>query len=99
LHHVRIIIYNYVLFTIKVTDGLNPANVYTTSFTNLSSYGGQIGPAALAGAEGMFDNFSITAAPEPAGFGLGAAGFAWLVASKKRPRRQLAKAHVAWTES
>jgi hypothetical protein len=53
------------LFTIKVTDGMNPANVYTTSFTNAASYGGEIGPAAVAAESGMFDNLSITAVPEP----------------------------------
>lgn len=67
------------LFDIKVTDGTNPANVFTTSFTNAASYGGEIGPSALAGASGMFDNLSITAVPEPASLGLGATAFFLMV--------------------
>jgi hypothetical protein len=51
------------LFIITVTDGTNPANVYTTSFSNLASYGGDIGPSAIGAASAIFGNFSIQAVP------------------------------------
>ncbi len=88
LHHVEILSSPSGLFTIKVTDGSNPANVYTTSFTNPSSYGGEIGPAALAGPEGMFDNLSITAVPEPASLGLAVAGLCGVFAAGRRRLRR-----------
>jgi hypothetical protein len=65
LHHVEILSSPSGLFNIKVTDGTNPATVYTTSFTNLGSYGGEIGPSAVGAESGMFDNLSIRAVPEP----------------------------------
>jgi hypothetical protein len=61
LHEVEIHSYSNGLFTIKVTDGLNPAHIYRTSFTNATSYGGEIGPAAIGVASALFDNFSIQA--------------------------------------
>lgn len=64
LHHMEIHSFPSGLFTLKVTDGSNPANVYTNSFTNLASYGGLIGPAAVAGAVASFDNLSIRVVPE-----------------------------------
>jgi len=65
LNHVEIHSFPSGLFNIKVTDGSNPANVYTNSFTNAASYGGPIGPAAAGAATAMFDNFTIQAVPEP----------------------------------
>src|SRR5262245_3159312 len=88
LHHVEILSLPSGLFNIKVTDGNNPANMYTTSFTNVGSYGYQIGSAAVGAASGMFDNLSITEVPEPASFGLGAAGLVGAIASGRRWRRQ-----------
>jgi hypothetical protein len=61
LHHVEIHSSPSGLFSIKITDGSNPAHVYMTSFTNPASYGGEIGPAAIGLASAMFDNFSIQA--------------------------------------
>jgi hypothetical protein len=61
LHQVEIHSFSNGLFTIKITDGLNPANIYTTSFTNLASYGGEIGPSGIGTAVAIFDNFSIRA--------------------------------------
>ncbi len=48
-------------FNITFTDGANPANVYTNSFTNAASSGGQVslvrkGPRSGVG---LFDDFSI----------------------------------------
>jgi hypothetical protein len=88
LNHVEILSLPSGQFNIKVTDGTNPANVYIATFTNASSYGGPIGPAALAGASGMFDNLSITAAPEPASFGLAAMA---LVGMASRGRRRFCR--------
>lgn len=68
LNHVEIHSFPSGLFTIKLTDGTNPANVYTTSFTNPASYGGVISLLAFAGGSAMYDNLSITAVPEPSSF-------------------------------
>jgi len=77
LNHVEIHSFPTGLFTIKVTDGTNPANVYTTSFTNPASYGGVVSLLAFAGGSAMYDNLSITEAPEPSSLvmlGLAAVG-------------------------
>ena len=65
LNHVEIHSFPSGLFNIKVTDGSNPSNVFTTSFTNPASYGGEIGPSAIGAAAAIFDNLSIQAVPEP----------------------------------
>lgn len=65
LNHVEVDSFPSGLFNIKVTDGSNPSNVFTTSFTNLASYGGDIGPSAIGAPAAIFDNFSIQAVPEP----------------------------------
>jgi hypothetical protein len=77
------------LFTIKVTDAANPLNVYTSSFTNLASYGGNIGfvrsgPSGSGPGDfdGQYDNFLIV--PEPSAAGLLALG--GLVALRRRRR-------------
>jgi len=64
LNHVEIHSFPSGLFDIKVTDGSNPANIYATSFTNLASYGGEIGPSAIGAAAAIFDNLSIQALSE-----------------------------------
>jgi hypothetical protein len=87
LHHVEILSKPSGLFNITVTAGDDPTKVYTTSFTNAASYGGPIGPAAVGSATAIFDNFSITAVPEPASLGLGAASLVGLVAAARRRRR------------
>jgi hypothetical protein len=87
LNHVQILSLPSGLFNITVTDGTNPANVYTTSFTNAASYGGEIGPAAAGAPSGMFDNLSITAVPEPASLVLAAAGLLGTIVSAHRHRR------------
>jgi hypothetical protein len=81
LDHVEIHSFPSGLFTIKITDGANPANVFTTSFTDPAAYGGSIGLLAFAGGSAIYDNLSITAAavPEPASaalLGLMVAGIA-----------------------
>jgi hypothetical protein len=65
LNHVEILSLPSGLFNIKVTDGSNPANVFTTSFTNAGSYGGEVGPSAVGAPSAMFDNLSISAVTEP----------------------------------
>src|SRR4029079_4499502 len=50
------------LFTIKITDPGNPANVFQDSFTNLASYGGPIGFSVTGEPSGLFDNLSISLA-------------------------------------
>lgn len=87
LHHVEILSSPSGLFNIKVTDGTNPANVYTTSFTNAGSYGGEIGPAAVGAESGMFDNLSITAVPEPTSIVMSLVGLAGLCICGRRQRR------------
>jgi PEP-CTERM motif len=65
LHHVEIHSFPSGLFNIKVTDGLNPANVYTNSFTNPLAYGSDIGLLAVGGGSAIYKNLSIQAVPEP----------------------------------
>lgn len=75
LHQFEIHSFPSGLFTIKVTDAGNPANVFNASFTNPASYGGLVGfvrsgPAG-AGAgdfDGRYDNLQII--PEPSATGL-----------------------------
>jgi hypothetical protein len=69
LNHVEVDSFPNGLFIIKVTDGTNPAHVYTTSFTNPASYGGEIGPAAVGDGSAIFDNLSITLANTTEGVG------------------------------
>lgn len=92
LHHVEILSSPSGLFNVKVTDGANPTNVYAASFTNAGSYGGEIGPAAVGAASGMFDNFSITAVPEPTSLGLGLAGVLWAAGATRRRVRRVTEA-------
>ena len=51
-------------FTVQLTDGANPANVYATSFTNAGSIGGAIGfrRSGPSVGIGMYDDLSIVAA-------------------------------------
>jgi hypothetical protein len=74
------------LVNIKVTDGLNPANVYTTSFTNPGSYGGAIGfwRSGPTTEEGIYDNLQITVAPEPGSCGVVGVAVAGLLARRRR---------------
>lgn len=62
MHHVEIHSFPDGLFNIKVTDGANPANVYTKSFTNPFAYGGDIGLLAHAGGASYYDNLRISIA-------------------------------------
>jgi hypothetical protein len=75
------------LFTIKVTDAMNPANVYNASFTNPASYGGPIGfvrsgpsGAGQSDFNGQFDNLVII--PEPSAAGM------WVLAGLLSLRRR-----------
>lgn len=87
LHHLEVLVDpNTGLFTITFTDGLDPLNTFTTSFTNLGSIGGDIGfrqEGPLTGEFGLFDNFRIErispVVPEPTSVTLlGLAGLAML---------------------
>jgi hypothetical protein len=70
LNHAEIHSFPSGLFTIKITDGTNPANVFTTSFTNPASYGGSVSLLAFAGGSAMYDNLSISTVPEPTSLAL-----------------------------
>jgi hypothetical protein len=52
-------------FNVKVVDGTNSANVFTTSFLSPEAYGGEIAILAWAGGTGLYDNFSISVAGAP----------------------------------
>jgi len=62
LHHAEIHSFPDGLFTIKITDGSDPNNVYEDMFTNIASYGGRIGPGFFSGGSSIYDNLSITVA-------------------------------------
>jgi hypothetical protein len=62
LHHVEIHSFPDGLFTIKVTDGTNPALHYEDSFTNPVAYGGDIGLLAVGWGAATYKNLSITLA-------------------------------------
>jgi hypothetical protein len=74
LNHVEVHSFSNGLFNVKVTDGSNPANVFTTSFSNLASYGGEVGASGIGAAAAIFDNLSIQAVPEPSSIATGVAG-------------------------
>jgi hypothetical protein len=84
LHQFEIHSFPSGLFTIKVTDAANPANVFDAQFTNLASYGAPIGfvrsgPAGSGAGDfdGRYDNLQII--PEPSAAGLMMlAGFAMM---------------------
>lgn len=65
LNHVEIHSFPNGLFNIKIVDGTNPANVFTTSFTSPGAYGGEIAFIAFAGGSGLYDNLSISVAGAP----------------------------------
>ena len=65
LNHVEIHSFPSGLFTIKVTDGTNPANVFEESFTDPVAYGGDIGLLAAGQGGAIYKNLSITLANPP----------------------------------
>jgi hypothetical protein len=65
MHHLEVHSFPDGLFNIKLTDGSNPANVYTKSFTNSFAYGGDIGPLGHAGGASYYDNLTIVIAGQP----------------------------------
>lgn len=54
-------------FDITLVDGLDPSNVFTTSFLNPGSVGGEMGfrRSGQDTGVGLFDNLIVTAVPEP----------------------------------
>jgi hypothetical protein len=60
LHHFEIHSFPDGLFTIKVTDGTNSANIYEDTFTNPAAYGGDIGFLAAGAGAAIYKNLSIT---------------------------------------
>jgi hypothetical protein len=65
LHHVEIHSFPDGLFTIKVTDGSNPANTFEESFTDPLAYGGDIGLLAAGWGSAIYKNLSITQVAAP----------------------------------
>jgi hypothetical protein len=88
LNHAEIHSFPSGLFTIKITDGTNPANVFTTSFTNAASYGGAVSLLAFAGGSAMYDNLSIAAVPEPTAAALLGVAFATFGVRRARAARK-----------
>ena len=74
LHRLEVLEQANGLFEITLIDGLNPNNVFKTSFTNLASVGGGIGfrqEGPLGGQFGLFDNLRVDViVPEPASVSL-----------------------------
>jgi hypothetical protein len=62
MHHMEIHSFPDGLFNITVTDGTDPAKVYTNSFSNLFAYGGDVGLLAHGEGAAFYDNLSITLA-------------------------------------
>jgi len=70
LYHMHVVMDPSGLNSLTLTDPANPGTPFNTSWTNVGARTGSIGPAWFFG-EGLYDNFSITAAvPEPAGIAL-----------------------------
>jgi len=65
LNHLEIDSFPDGTFNVKVVDGTNPANVFTTHFTSPGAYGGEIALLAWSGGTGLYDNFSISIAGAP----------------------------------
>jgi hypothetical protein len=65
LNHMEIDSFPDGRFSVKVVDGTNPANVFTTHFTSPGAYGGEIALLAWSGGVGLYDNFSISIAGAP----------------------------------
>lgn len=88
LHHLEVLESASGLFQITLIDGLNPGNVFKTSFTNLASVGGAIGfrqEGPLGGQFGLFDNLRVDVViPEPATISLGLLGVAGLMMRRRR---------------
>jgi len=85
LHHMEVHSFPSGLFQITLTDGNNPSNVFNSSFTSPTSYGGPIGPSYFSGGTGIFDNLSITVVPEPKSIMLLAGiGTAWTKLRRSR---------------
>jgi hypothetical protein len=81
------------LVSITITDSANPANVFTTSFTNPLTYGASVAlfrsPDAPGTGDGQYANFSITQAPtvpEPSTFMLVSLAGAGLIFAGRRRR-------------
>jgi len=61
MHHLEVTGDGAGAYTLKLTDGANPANVYTNTFTNAGSLGGAVGfrRSGTSAGLGLFDNLSI----------------------------------------
>ncbi len=72
LHHMEVVVDSDGLHQITVTDGNDPNNVYSASFTNTGSLGSTIGVLRSGNAtgDGIYDNLevSLVAVPEPSTF-------------------------------
>lgn len=73
-------------YDITLRDGGNNANVFNTSFTNLASVGQDVGLRLSSGgvASASFDNFQVTAVPEPSSTALLGLGGLSLLLRRRR---------------
>lgn len=86
LHNLTLVSHPNGVFDITLTNGDNPSQSFTTSFTNAAAYGGSVGfvrsgPSQNPGA-GLYDNLSISVVPEPASLGL--VGLGGLLLARRR---------------
>jgi len=87
LHHLEVVQNSASgLFELTLTDGDNPANIYTNSFTNLASVGADFGPvrAGPTTETGFYDNLRVEGIPEPSVFGLFGLSLSALVLRRRR---------------
>jgi hypothetical protein len=92
LYHVEVHQFPTGQFDITVTDGDNPATVYTNTWTNLASVGGPIGfvragPLGTGPGHALYDNLRVddtNVIPEPSTFILAALGLLSLLGFGRR---------------
>jgi hypothetical protein len=75
------------LFTISVTDTANSITYNAPNFTNINSYGGEVGFLRSGNAgTGLYDNLSIVEVPEPSTLLLGMLAGLGFFAGRRRSR-------------
>jgi hypothetical protein len=103
MHYIELHSNNTGTLDLKFTDGSNPLNIYTQSFTFGGFVPGKVGFSALHGSNtSFFDNITISAlreevlpAPEPTSVALlGMGGMLLMSVSRSRRRKQVARQAV-----